>query len=285
MQSVSRTAFAVGMMRAMHHTIDREPWVVDDSISLRLFGDALRAQLEAEPDWRQDEPGNAMRGYILVRSAFAEARMRATAAHGVRQYVALGAGFDTFAYRQPAWLGDTRIFEVDAPPTQAEKRRMLALAGIPEPANVRFAAVDFETTPLGEGLRAAGFDPARPAFFSWLGVVPYLTRDAIDAVFRFVASLPPPSEIAFTFAPPNVSEDLARRVAGLGEPFRTFFDPAEIAPMLRALGFGEVELLSPEAARAFLGERHDDLALATRMHVASATVGRLSRVASAKEAQ
>jgi len=285
MQGVSRTAFYVGLMRAMHRTLDSEPWVVDDLVSVTLFGEALRVQLAADPAWRQDEPGIAMRAYILVRSAFAEARLRAAAARGVRQYVALGAGFDTFAYRQPAWMDGTQVFEVDAPATQAEKRRLLARAGIPEPANVRFARIDFETTALGDGLRAAGFDAARPAFFSWLGVVPYLTRDAIDAVFRYVASLPAPSEIAFTFAPRDSSEDLVRRVAGLGEPFLTFFDPEEIAPMLSALGFGDVELLSPEAAVAFLGERRDTLHLAPRIHVASAVVGRLSGVAPAKDAR
>jgi methyltransferase (TIGR00027 family) len=271
------------MMRAMHRTLDREPWVIDDPVSVALFGEALRAQLAAEPGWRQDEPGNALRGYILVRSAFAEERMRLAASRGVRQYVALGAGFDTFAFRQPGWMDGTRVFEVDAPATQAEKRRLLAGAGIAEPSNLRFAAIDFETTSLADGLRAAGFDRAAPAFFSWLGVVPYLSRDAIDAVFRFVASLPPPSEIAFTFAPGDVSVDLAQRVAGLGEPFLTFFEPEEIAPMLTAAGFGDVELLSPEAARAFLGERRDGLALASRIHVASAVVGRLSGIASAKD--
>jgi methyltransferase (TIGR00027 family) len=224
-----------------------------------------------------------MRGYILVRSAFAEERMRRAAGRGVRQYVALGAGFDTFAFRQPAWMDGARVFEVDAPETQAEKRRRLALAGIAEPANVRFTPIDFETTSLSDGLLAAGFDPAAPAFFSWLGVVPYLTRDAIDAVFRYVAALPATSEIAFTFAPPDLDPDLARRVAGLGEPFRTFFAPEEIAPMLTALGFGEVELLSPQAARALLGERRDALTLAPRIHVASAVVGRLSGVVSAKD--
>jgi methyltransferase (TIGR00027 family) len=258
------------MMRAMHRTLDREPWVIDDPVSVALFGEALRAQLAAEPGWRQDEPGNALRGYILVRSAFAEERMRLAASRGVRQYVALGAGFDTFAFRQPGWMDGTRVFEVDAPATQAEKRRLLAGAGIAEPSNLRFAAIDFETTSLADGLRAAGFDRAAPAFFS-------------DAVFRFVASLPPPSEIAFTFAPGDVSVDLAQRVAGLGEPFLTFFEPEEIAPMLTAAGFGDVELLSPEAARAFLGERRDGLALASRIHVASAVVGRLSGIASAKD--
>jgi len=285
MQGVSRTAFYVGLMRAMHRTHDREPWVIDDPVSVTLFGAALAAQLAAEPGWRQDEPGHAMRGYVLVRSAFAEERMRLAAGRGVRQYVALGAGFDTFAFRQPGWMEGTRVFEVDAPATQAEKRRMLADAGLTVPANVRFAAIDFETTSLGDGLRAAGFDPSASAFFSWLGVVPYLTRDAIDAVFRFVAALPPPSEIAFTFAPPDLDAGLARRVAGLGEPFRTFFAPGEIAPMLSALGFGDVELLSPEAARAFLGERRDALALAPRIHVASAVVGRLSGIVSAKDSR
>jgi methyltransferase (TIGR00027 family) len=272
MREISRTAHSVALMRALHRCVDHEPWVVDDPVSTALFGAELQAELARDPAWHQDDYGNAMRGYILVRSAFAEERMRAAAARGVRQCVVLGAGFDTFAYRQPAEMAGTVIFEADAPATQAAKRSALARAAIPEPANLRFAPIDFETTSLGDGLAAAGFDRAAPAFFSWLGVVPYLTREAIDGVFGFVASLPARSEIAFTFAPHDRSEALARRVAEMGEPFRTTFDPGELHAVLTALGFGRVDFLSPEAARAYLGDRRDSLRIAQRLHIASAVV-------------
>jgi methyltransferase (TIGR00027 family) len=272
MREISRTALSVGLMRALHRSVDVEPWVVDDPVSPRLFGDELRAELADDPAWRQDAYGNAMRGYVLVRSAFAEDRLRAAVARGVRQAVVLGAGFDTFAYRQPPWMSGAVVYEVDAAPTQTEKRRLLARAGIPEPANVRYVPIDFETTALGTGLAAAGFDLAAPAFFSWLGVLPYLTRDAIDAVFAFVAALPPQSEIAFTFAPHDRSEVLARRVAEMGEPFRTTFDPAELRAYLRQAGFARIDFLTPEEARAYLGERRDELRIAPRLQIASAVL-------------
>lgn len=145
----------------------------------------------------------ALRGHVLVRSAFAEERLYAAIARGVRQVVILGAGYDTFAYRQPAGFEDVRIFEVDAPPTQAHKREMLARGGVPVPANVRFAPIDFERSSLGDGLRAAGLDAAQPAIFTWLGVMVYLTRDAAEGVLRFVGSLPHGSEIVFTFSLPG----------------------------------------------------------------------------------
>lgn len=143
----------------------------------------------------------ALRGHVLVRSAFAEERLYAAIARGVRQVVILGAGYDTFAYRQPASFEDVRIFEVDAPPTQAHKREMLARGGVPVPANVRFAPIDFERSSLGDGLRAAGLDAAQPAIFTWLGVM--VTRDAAEGVLRFVGSLPHGSEIVFTFSLPG----------------------------------------------------------------------------------
>ena len=272
MVGVSRTAIGVGMLRAAHRLVDAEPWVIDDPVSVALFGDAVRAMLANQPSWFSDERRSALRGHVLVRSAFAEERMRAAALRGVRQYVALGAGFDTFAYRQPAWMKGTRVFEVDAPATQAEKRRRLAQAHVAEPANVVFAAVDFECTSLLEGLCNAGFDATQPAFFSWLGVMPYLTAAAVASVFRFVASLPPGSEIAFTFAARDVNESLARKVAEIGEPFRTRIDREELEPMLCAFGFRDLRFLANDEAQMMLGARRDALLLPPRASIAAAIV-------------
>src|SRR5262249_22024613 len=141
------------------------------------------------------------RSHVVLRSRVAEDRLADAVARGVRQYVVLGAGFDTFAYRQPDWASGLRIFEVDHPESQAAKFAALASAGVTVPRNVTFVPVDFERESLAHALSAARFDAARPAFVSWLGVMVYVDAAAAASVFRMVASLPASSEIVFTFAP------------------------------------------------------------------------------------
>ena len=277
MQGISRTALGVGTLRALHRLVDAEPWVIDDPVSLALFGDAARYLAGHDPTGLAEPARVQLRAHVLVRSAFAEDRLRAAVAREVRQCVVLGAGYDTFAYRQPAWMDGVRLIEADAPATQADKRARLERARIAVPANVAFAPLDFERTSLADGLAAAGFDAGAPAFFSWLGVMVYLTREAVDAVFGFVAALPAGSEIAFTFTAPGGSAALERRVAELGEPLLTRLEPAEVESLLREHGFGEVTLLSPAAAARYLGERRDALRLPARTSIAAATVTRAAR--------
>lgn len=260
------------MLRAMHRLVDAEPWVIDDTASVALFGDAVRAKLATDPSWSADEWRTVLRGHVLARSAFAEERLRAAVERGARQCVLLGAGFDTFAYRQPAWMDGVRVFEVDAPATQQAKRERLRCAGIVEPDNVVFAAIDFERCSLPHGLQAAGFDATAQTFFSWLGVMVYLRREAVDAVFRYVASLPSGSEITFTFTQSGGNEVLAQSVAEVGEPLRTRIDAAEVEPMLRRFGFRDVKVLSLDEAQAFLGVRNDALRLPLRESMATAVV-------------
>jgi len=260
------------MLRALHRIVDAEPWVVDDPVSVALFGAAVRAQLQKEPAWLQDAAGTALRGHVLVRSAFAEERLQAAVGRGIRQCVLLGAGFDTFAYRQPAWMHGVRVFEVDAPATQREKLERLARAGIANPGNLVYVPLDLERTPLGGALCAAGFDAHAPAFFSWLGVMVYLSAAAAGDVFRYVATLPAGSEIAFTFTQPGGDERLARRVAEAGEPLRTRIEASKLEPLLRTYGFSRVERLTAGKARDLLGRRSDSLDLPRRESIAAATV-------------
>jgi methyltransferase (TIGR00027 family) len=271
-EGVSKTAMGVALMRAMHRIVDREPYVIDDRLSLRLFGDSARAWLRSDPTWATAPQRAAIRGHVLVRSAFAEDRLRAGVAGGVRQFVSLGAGYDTFPYRQPPWMEGVRVFEVDAPQTQADKRARLHAARVPIPANVTFVPVDFEREGLRDRLAAAGFGTDAAAFFSWLGVMVYLTRDAAEAVLRFVASLPRGSEIALTFTPPGEPGPLARRVAAIGEPLRTRISADDLQTWLRSLGFTAVALLPAEAALHYLGRREDVLTILPGTQIAAATV-------------
>ena len=257
----SRTAYRVAMRRAAHQILDI-PKVFEDPLALPILGPDGEARLREGLRREQSLPGRALRAFVAVRSRYSEDTLAGSFENGVRQAVILGAGLDTFAYRSP--FPGLRLFEVDHPATQGWKRRLLEAARIAIPETLAFAPVDFERQTLGEGLREAGFDAGRPAFFSWLGVVPYLTENAVMATLGFIASLPAGSGVVFDYAQPPESLDplrrrafdaLAERVAAHGEPFRAFFDPAWLAGELRRLGFGEIEDLDGEAinARYFAG--------------------------------
>jgi methyltransferase (TIGR00027 family) len=245
----------VAALRAAHRVLDLEPRIMDDPIAIRLLDAETRAAVEAHAGRFEETGPRHLRAHLVLRGRWAEERLEAAAARGVRQYVILGAGLDTFAWRRPAWAGGLRIFEVDHPASQADKRARLAAAGLPEPPDLAFAAVDFESTGLAEGLAAAGFDAAAPAFVAWLGVLMYLEPAAAEATFRWAAGLAPGSEVAFTFAPAGHAEALADLAASLGEPWLTRWGVPELQALLPSLGFSELGFPPPEelAARYFHG--------------------------------
>jgi methyltransferase (TIGR00027 family) len=276
----SRTADRVAERRAAHQVRDR-PLVLDDPIALRIIRPEVAHELRTNPTAQESSMlGPYLRAFFVMRSRFAEDALAAAVADGVRQYVVLGAGFDTFAYRNP--FPELRVFEVDHPDTQSIKRHRLVHGGIDIPASLTFVPVDFTTMKLDDALRGAGFDATAPVFFSWLGVVPYLERPAIDATFRFIASLPEKSAVAFDYAVPPESLGwtarlifwrMAKRVAALGEPWKTFLDPQTLARDLRDLGFTSVEDFGADAlnARYFAG-RTDKLRIGGAGRMAMARV-------------
>jgi methyltransferase (TIGR00027 family) len=207
--------------------------------------------------------------FMAARSRYAEDRLAEAVANRVTQYVVLGAGLDTFAYRNP--FPALRVFEVDFPATQEWKRALLAEAAIALPASLTFVPLDFEHKALAEGLAEAGFDAGKAAFFGWLGVVPYLTLDAFRATLGAIAQLPAGSGVCFDFAfPPEtlsparrlVFDGLAGRVAAAGEPFRLFFGPEELAAELRRAGFERQEQVDSDGLNElYLKGRADGLKL------------------------
>lgn len=276
----SRTADRVAERRAAHQVRDR-PLVLDDPIALRVIRPEVAHELRTNPPAREaTKLGPYLRAFFVMRSRFAEDALAAAVADGVRQYVVLGAGFDTFAYRNP--FPELRVFEVDHPATQAVKRQRLAHSGIEIPSSLTFVPIDFTTTKLDDALRGAGFDETQPAFFSWLGVVPYLERPAIDATFRFIASLPKKTALVFDYAVPPESlswtsrlivNEMAKRVAALGEPWKTYFDPAALLADLRRAGFSSAEDFGAEALnRRYFAGRTDKLKLGGAGHMAMARV-------------
>jgi methyltransferase (TIGR00027 family) len=246
----SRTAYSAARYRAAHQILD-DGQIFTDPLAVRILGRPAEELLA-------DAPRRAMRLFIAARSRFAEDALAAAVRRGVRQVVVLGAGLDTFAYRNP--YPGVRVMEVDHPDTQAWKRERLAGAGIAVPESLSFAGVDFERESLGERLVLDG-----PAFFLWLGVVPYLTCAGFDETLAFVAAAGG-NEVVFDYAqsPERMSaerraalEARAERVARLGEPWLTYFEPDEIAADLTGRGFREVEDLGPAAIAATFFGRTD----------------------------
>jgi methyltransferase (TIGR00027 family) len=240
----SRTAQRVAVRRAAHQLLDR-PLVFEDPFAMKIIGPDAAAATEARTDGRVS---GSFRAFMAVRSRYAEDGLAEAVARGVRQYVVLGAGLDTFAWRNP-WA-ELHVFEADFPATQHWKRQRLANVGMAEPPSLTFAPVDFESQTLAEGLHAAGFQSDRPAYFSWLGVTMYLTKEAFESTVAFIGALPTGSAMTFDYAVERSElgffeklalDHLGRKVAALGEPFQLFFRPAELAATMRRLGFTEIE--------------------------------------------
>jgi len=264
----SRTAWRVAARRAAHQLFD-SPRVFEDPLALRILGSQGALAVERDVTEREHtRAARALRAFMAVRSRFAEDQLALAIGRGVGQFVILGAGLDTFAYRNP-FADCLRVFEVDHPATQAWKRDLLAQANIAIPSSVTFVALDFERHAFQEALSAGGFTAREPAFFSWLGVTMYLTRETALAVLRFIASLPAGSGVAFDYA---VSPALlgpierwavtafSRRLAAMGEPWTLFFDPSELLTDLHALGFSHVADLGPKEINSrFFSGRTDGL--------------------------
>ena len=265
------TAVRVALWRALHVEADAPPHVLEDEIGLRLAD---------PPDGWRDRPDmhpvytSGFRASIVARARFIEDLVADQAAHGVGQYVLLGAGLDTFAQRRPELAARLRVFEVDQPGTQAWKRRRLAQLGYGVPEWLRLVPVDFEAgDSWWQQAVAAGFDAARPAVVTSTGVSLYLTREANAATLRDLAGLAPGSTVAMTFMLPLdlvderdrqgwiMSENGAR---SSGTPFISFFAPAEFLDLARAAGFTDVRHVSGcELNDRYFADRPDGLRMST----------------------
>ena len=245
----SRTALAAARHRAAHQFIE-QGCIFSDPLAMRILGEdpeTVIHEAEKQPSKR------TIRIFIAVRTRFAEDALAKAFRHGVRQFVILGAGLDTYAYRSP--FGDhLHIFEVDHPATQAWKRQRLAEAAIPLPNWLIFVPLDFEHESLPDNLLSAGFNAEQQAFFTWLGVVPYLTEPAIWSTLSYIASLPSGSHVVFDYSNPPSSYSLrmliahnkrASRVAKLGEPLVSHFETEKLHNKLRTLGYAHIEDIGP----------------------------------------
>jgi methyltransferase (TIGR00027 family) len=241
----SRTALMIARQRAAHQLLD-DGQILRDPFALRI----LREDMQDILQFANQHPSASIgRLFAVARSRIAEDALSKAVEAGVRQIVILGAGLDTFALRCPRDARQIRVYEVDHPATQAWKLQRLTEAQIPIPPSLRFVPVDFEQDDPGEKLAAAGFLHDSPAFFTWLGVVPYLTKDAIGHILACISSIPK-SEVVFDYmeSAEAFSEELkqielkrAEQLEKMGERSPTRFDPAAIAVILRSHGFLDIE--------------------------------------------
>lgn len=245
----SASAEMVAVLRAAHQVIDR-PVVHTDPLAMQIIGAEGRRWLEANPAMLEVNYVRAIRAMVSIRSRLCEEELARAVARGTTQYVLLGAGLDTFAYRQPDFARDLTIFEVDEPGTQAWKLERLEEAGLALPENLRFVPVDFNTRTLAEGLHAAGFDRSAPTFFAWLGVSYYLPLESILETLRFVVAQDATSEVIFDIVldEPAIAPDFRamygkfrQQMLKAPEPWLTWLDPGPFSATLRELGFTTVE--------------------------------------------
>ena len=239
----SRTAVMIARQRAAHQVLDHGS-ILDDPLVMKIL-------LEDEKDvvqFANKHPFASIgRLFAAARSRIAEDALSRAVERGVRQIVILGAGLDTFALRNP--YGGLEIYEVDHPATQAGKLERLAEAQIAPPPWLLLVPVDFERDDVGEKLVGAGFQENSPAFFTWLGVVPYLTQEAIGRTLDYISSIQN-SEVVFDYMePPEAfSEELRQlekarteQLEKIGERSESRFEPTGIAAILRSHGFCAIE--------------------------------------------
>jgi methyltransferase (TIGR00027 family) len=272
----SQTALTAAAARAAHLLVDEAPPIFSDTLAYTLMGDRAEEFVSYHRIHGSHPVLAGARAAAATRSRYTEDLL----GDGVTQYVILGAGLDTFAYRSG---GGIRVFEVDHPATQRWKRRLLADSGTAIPDTVTYVPVDLEHDSPAHGLVENGFDRSRPALVSWLGVVMYLTREAIGETLAMVAGFAPGTQIVLDYILPAdlrdaAGEEYATLVAPVaaerGEPWLSYFGPAEMATLLEEHGFDVVEQVGQrEAVAPALWERTDALRPHRLSMIARAAVG------------
>ncbi len=260
----SRTALLIARQRAAHQVLDQGA-ILNDPFVMKILH-------EDEKDVRQFANAHPLasigRLFTAARSRIAEDALSGAVERGIRQIVILGAGLDTFALRSPHGARQIRIYEVDHPATQAWKRQRWAEAQLALPPWLILVPVDFERDDLRERLVGAGFQENSPAFFTWLGVVPYLTQDAVGSTLDYMASIQN-SEVVFDYMEPAraFSEEMRELVTKrteqlekIDERWASRFEPAGIAAMLRSHGFCDIEDTNFEEIRSRFGRAVQGLA-------------------------
>jgi methyltransferase (TIGR00027 family) len=218
----------------------------------------------------------ALRTHIVLRSRYAEDCLANAYKNGVSQFLILGAGLDTFAYRQPDWAKNLKIVEADHPASQADKLKRLNNAEIAVPGNLSFVKVDLESDDLTQAFAKSGLNFNEPVFTACLGVLIYLTQNTIDKIFRFLGGFAACSEFVFTASQKRDdtwANPTAEKAATVDEPWITYFEPEELIKQLKDCGFSEVSFLTLEETEKLYFENHQiHLPLPTRNGIVRAVI-------------
>ncbi|MFF8592355.1 class I SAM-dependent methyltransferase [Streptomyces sp. NPDC015220] len=248
----SQTALMAAAARAAHLLVDDSPSIFADPLARTFLGQRAEELLSYHRSYGAHPVLAGARTSAVTRSRYTEDRLAALADEGVDQYVILGAGLDSFAYRS-ALADRVRVFEVDLPATQEWKRGLLTATRTEVPPSAVFVPFDFEhqsPRSLTGRLVRAGFDPGRPALVSWLGVTMYLTREAIGRTLAVIGGFPPGTELVVEHLLPDelrdeagqaYAESVMAAAAERGEPWRTFLSVEEMDVLLRAHRLDPVE--------------------------------------------
>jgi methyltransferase (TIGR00027 family) len=267
--------------RAAHLIVDGEPAIFADTLAEAMLGDRAEEFIAYHRAYGAHPVLVGARAQATCRSRYTEDQLARTAAGGIGQYVILGAGLDTFAYRSPL-AGRVRVFEVDHPATQEWKRRGRLAPGAP--GSVAFVPVDLVGDSLGDGLRRAGFDFTAPAFVSWLGVTMYLDQGAIERTASVLGALAPGTELVVDYMLPaglrdaagdSYADQVGQAAAERGEPWVSLFSPDAMAALLAGCGFSPARDVSQrEMIPSGLWDRSDGLRPAELSRIAHAVIDR-----------
>jgi methyltransferase (TIGR00027 family) len=264
----SRTLLRPAIMRAAHQLLDR-PLIFHDPLAVGLVPECSREAILDAADQLRAPGASLLRSVFVLRSRLVEDRLREALARGARQYLVLGAGLETYPWRQPPDPSGVTIFSLDHPASAAQVRGWLNARGLEAPGNLIHVDCDLETDGLAETLAAAGFRPDLPTFTSMLGLTQYLRRDTVATMLGFLGSLPAPSETVLSFAPPaealggdDATEATAAiaRSEALGEPWLYRPSPRELGAELERASFRTWRHVTvAEAQKLYFADRKDAL--------------------------
>ncbi len=268
----SFSAMTTAYIRA-YHSMNDTLKIFDDFLAYRLIPQEVRELIEQgltkEKQFNDSERtapisdqtttfASLMKATnVLSRARYTEDTLEKVVKQGVKQYVILGAGMDTFAFRRPELMERLEVFEVDHPATQNFKLLRLADLEWEHPAGLHFLPIDFTKENLATALtRSSSYDPKVKSFFSWLGVTMYLTREEVFATLRSIADIAPSgSAVVFdyfdtdAFIPEKSSSEMQKKQEvfnNLGEKMITGFNPSTLAEDIASIGLSLYENLSPE---------------------------------------
>jgi methyltransferase (TIGR00027 family) len=280
----SRTAVLTATLRAAHYLFDGAPKILTDPFARDFAGFASDEEVRKALDALALRDLSRLRTAFAVRSRYAEDELSVAIQRGISQYIILGAGLDSFAYRRPDLMRALHVYEVDHPATQSWKRARLRELGIKSPPTLRHVPINFEQATLISGLAAGGVNRNAKAFFSWLGVTQYLPRDVVLNTLREIASATAPgTELVVQFIVPaatlspeegSLVTAAAAATASMGEPWLSFFDPEDLETNMTEIGFEQiVHFGSEEATERYLIGRSDRLRLPGYFRMIKACVG------------